>query len=106
MRPSSPGPPTPASCGDAMVGSLTAGVRLRTPEIVSAFTETERHLFLAGAGLQAAYDNDAVPVKHDGDGDMISCISAPSIATQLEQLGVRATVTRVPASGGAEGVMR
>jgi protein-L-isoaspartate(D-aspartate) O-methyltransferase len=37
-----------------MVGSLTDGGRLRTPEIISAFTESERHLFLPGAGLQAA----------------------------------------------------
>jgi protein-L-isoaspartate(D-aspartate) O-methyltransferase len=82
--------PDPVQLRAAMVGSLTAGGHLRTPEIITAFTETERHLFLPGTGLAAAYDNDAVPVKHDGDGEMISCISAPSIvATQLEQLGVR-----------------
>ncbi|HEY1705186.1 MAG TPA: methyltransferase domain-containing protein [Trebonia sp.] len=57
---------------------------------MTAFTETERHLFLPGTGLEAAYENDAVPVKHDRDGVMISCISAPSVvAIQLEQLGVR-----------------
>jgi protein-L-isoaspartate(D-aspartate) O-methyltransferase len=82
--------PDPAQLRAAMVGSLTAGGHLRAPEIITAFTETERHLFLPGTDLAAAYDNDAVPVKHDGDGEMISCISAPSIvATQLEQLGVR-----------------
>jgi protein-L-isoaspartate(D-aspartate) O-methyltransferase len=82
--------PDPARLRAAMVGSLTAGGHLRTPQIITAFTETRRHLFLPGATLEAAYDNDAVPVKHDDDGTMISCISAPSIiATQLEQLGVR-----------------
>ena len=82
--------PDPARLRAAMVGSLTAGGHLRTPAIIDAFTETERHLFLPGTDLEAAYDNDAVPVKHDDDGTMISCISAPSIvATQLEQLGVR-----------------
>jgi methyltransferase of FxLD system len=82
--------PDPARLRSAMVGSLTAAGHLRTPEIITAFTETERHLFLPGTDLEAAYDNDAVPVKHGGDGEMISCISAPSIvATQLEQLGVR-----------------
>jgi protein-L-isoaspartate(D-aspartate) O-methyltransferase len=82
--------PDPARLRAAMVGSLTAGGHLRTPEIITAFTETERHLFLPGTGLEAAYDNDAVPVKHDGDGVMISCISAPSVVgIQLEQLGVR-----------------
>jgi protein-L-isoaspartate(D-aspartate) O-methyltransferase len=82
--------PDPARLRAAMVGSLTAAGHLRAPEIITAFTETERHLFLPGTGLEAAYDNDAVPVKHDGDGVMISCISAPSVvAIQLEQLGVR-----------------
>jgi Protein-L-isoaspartate(D-aspartate) O-methyltransferase (PCMT) len=81
--------PDPVQLRATMVGSLAAGGHLRTPEIMTAFTETERHLFLPAAGLAAAYDNDAVPVKHDSDGEMISCISAPSIvATQLEQLGV------------------
>jgi protein-L-isoaspartate(D-aspartate) O-methyltransferase len=82
--------PDPVQLRAAMVGSLTAGGHLRTPAIIDAFTEAERHLFLPGTDLEAAYDNDAVPVKHDDDGTMISCISAPSIvATQLEQLGVR-----------------
>jgi protein-L-isoaspartate(D-aspartate) O-methyltransferase len=82
--------PDPVRLRAAMVGSLTTGGHLRTPAIIDAFTEAERHLFLPGTGLEAAYDNDAVPVKHDDDGTMISCISAPSIvATQLEQLGVR-----------------
>jgi protein-L-isoaspartate(D-aspartate) O-methyltransferase len=82
--------PDPVQLRAAMVGSLTAGGHLRTPAIIDAFTETERHLFLPGTPLEAAYDNDAVPIKHDDDGTMISCISAPSIvATQLEQLGVR-----------------
>ena len=83
-------PPDPVQLRAAMVGSLTAGGHLRAPEIITAFTETERHLFLPRTDLADAYGNDAVPVKHDGDGEMISCISAPSIvATQLEQLGVR-----------------
>jgi protein-L-isoaspartate(D-aspartate) O-methyltransferase len=74
----------------AMVDSLISGGHLRTREIIGAFAETERHMFLPGADPQAAYANDAVPVKHDDDGEMISCISAPSIvATQLEQLDVR-----------------
>ncbi len=82
--------PDPARLRAAMIGSLTAAGHLRTPEIITAFTQTERHLFLPGTGLEAAYDNDAVPVKHDGDGVMVSCISAPSVvAIQLEQLGVR-----------------
>lgn len=80
----------PAGLRAAMVDSLIGGGHLRTKEIITAFTETERHQFLPGTDLRAAYANDAVPVKHDDDGEMISCISAPSIvATQLEQLDVR-----------------
>jgi protein-L-isoaspartate(D-aspartate) O-methyltransferase len=82
--------PDPAQLRAAMVSSLTAGGHLRTPEIINAFSETERHLFLPGTGLEAAYVDDAVPVKHADDGEMISCISAPSVVgIQLEQLGVR-----------------
>ncbi|MET8339558.1 hypothetical protein [Streptosporangium canum] len=40
--------------------------------------------------MQAAYVDDAVPVKRDEAGRMVSCISAPSIvAAQLEQLGAQ-----------------
>ncbi|MGX4693785.1 hypothetical protein [Streptomyces sp. JNUCC 63] len=50
--------------------------------------KTERHRFLPGVDLQAACAEDAVPTKYDETGEMISCISAPSIiVTQLEQLG-------------------
>lgn len=35
-------------------------------------------------------DESAVPIKHDEHGEMISCITAPSVvATQLEQLGAQ-----------------
>ncbi|WP_240796303.1 methyltransferase, FxLD system [Streptomyces sp. RFCAC02] len=73
---------------DALVARLTDGGHLRTPAITAAFRAAERHRFLPGVDLEAAYAEDAVPIKHaDGTGEMISCISAPSIvATQLEQL--------------------
>ncbi|CCK32117.1 protein-L-isoaspartate(D-aspartate)O-methyltransferase [Streptomyces davaonensis JCM 4913] len=63
---------------------------LRTPEIKAAFRSTERHRFLPGVDLQDACVDDAVAIKHDETGAMISCISAPSVvATQLEQLGAQ-----------------
>nr|WP_243719429.1 hypothetical protein [Actinomadura sp. KC06] len=38
--------------------------------------------------VPTAYIEDAIPIKRDEAGEMISCISAPSsVATQLEQLG-------------------
>ncbi|RKN11056.1 methyltransferase, FxLD system [Streptomyces radicis] len=78
----------PADLREALVTRLTGRGHLRTPEVTAAFRDTERHRFLPGVDLKKAYAEDAVPIKHDEDGEMISCISAPQIvATQLEQLG-------------------
>ncbi|NEW73741.1 methyltransferase, FxLD system [Streptomyces rhizosphaericus] len=78
----------PAELREALVSRLIEGGHLRTPDVIAAFRNTERHRFLPGVDLHKAYVEDAVPIKHDETGEMISCISAPSIvATQLEQLG-------------------
>ncbi|WP_283135436.1 methyltransferase, FxLD system [Rhizohabitans arisaemae] len=78
----------PAALREALVSRLIDGGHLRTPAVIAAFRETERHRFLPGVERKTAYVEDAVSVKHDETGEMISCISAPSIvATQLEQLG-------------------
>lgn len=78
----------PAELREALVNRLVESGHLRTPEVIAAFRDTERHKFLPGVDAQTAYKEDAVPIKHDDTGEMISCISAPSIvATQLEQLG-------------------
>jgi len=80
----------PAELRDAMVTRLTESGHLRTPAIIDAFRDVERHEFVPDADLPAAYIDDAVAIKHDTSGEIISCISAPSVvATQLEQLGVR-----------------
>ncbi|WP_405088645.1 methyltransferase, FxLD system [Microbispora sp. NBC_01389] len=80
----------PAELREALVTRLIDSGHLRTPDVIAAFRNTERHLFLPGVDLQAAYVDDAVPIKHDETGEMISCISAPSIvATQLEQVGAK-----------------
>ncbi|WP_019629314.1 methyltransferase, FxLD system [Actinomadura atramentaria] len=81
---------TTADLRDAMVTRLTESGHLRAPAIIEAFCRTERHAFVPDADPEAAYVNDAIAIKHDTDGEMISCISAPSIvATQLEQLDAR-----------------
>ncbi|MYW06541.1 methyltransferase, FxLD system [Streptomyces sp. SID3343] len=78
----------PAELREALVNRLVDSGHLRTSAVVSAFRDTERHRFLPGVDLRAAYVDDAVPIKHDESGEMISCISAPSIvATQIQQLG-------------------
>ena len=87
----------------ALVSSLINGGHLRTPAVIEAFRKTERHRFIPAADLAAAYADDAVSVKHDETGEMISCISAPSIvATQLEQLDLRPG-HRVLEAGAATG---
>ncbi|MEO3753569.1 methyltransferase, FxLD system [Streptomyces sp. B6B3] len=78
----------PADLRETLVNRLVDGEHLRTPAVIAAFRDTERHRFLPDVDLKTAYVEDAVPIKHDETGEMISCISAPSIvATQLEQLG-------------------
>ncbi|WP_433259333.1 hypothetical protein ACQPYK_49910 (plasmid) [Streptosporangium sp. CA-135522] len=80
----------PAELRKAMVATLTDSGHLRAPAIIDAFRDIERHHFAPDAAVRDAYVDDAVSVKHDQGGEMISCISAPSIvATQLEQLGAR-----------------
>ncbi|MFD8563140.1 methyltransferase, FxLD system [Streptosporangium canum] len=80
----------PAELREAMVTTLIGTGNLRTPAIIDALRTVERHRFIPDADLQAAYVDDAVPVKRDEVGRMVSCISAPSIvATQLEQLGAQ-----------------
>jgi len=80
----------PAELRHSMVATLTESGHLRSPAIIDAFRQVERHRFIPDADLQAAYAEDAVPIKHNDDSEMISCISAPSIvAIQLEQLGAQ-----------------
>lgn len=81
--------PTPATdpveLRHALVDRLTRAQCLRTSQIIDAFRHIERHRFLPGVDPQQAYVEDTVPIKHDQGGEMISCISAPSIvATQLD----------------------
>jgi protein-L-isoaspartate(D-aspartate) O-methyltransferase len=80
----------PNELREALTQRLVDSGHLRTKAAIDAFRTTDRHAFLPGIDLDAAYKEDAVPIKHDEHGEMISCISAPSIvATQLEQLGAQ-----------------
>ncbi|PZT75769.1 methyltransferase, FxLD system [Streptomyces sp. AC1-42W] len=75
---------------EALAQRLVDSGRLRSQGAIDAFRTTDRHAFLPDIDLENAYKEDAVPIKHDVHGEMISCISAPSIvATQLEQLGAQ-----------------
>lgn len=74
----------------ALVTKLTDSQWLNTPAIIDAFRQVPRHLFVSDVDLETAYRDDAVSVKTDEAGEMISCISQPTVvATQLEQLDAR-----------------
>ncbi|MGW0937768.1 methyltransferase, FxLD system [Streptomyces sp. NPDC002666] len=80
----------PNQLREALAQRLVDSGHLRSQAAIEAFRTTDRHAFLPGVDLERAYKEDAVPIKHDEHGEMISCISAPSVvATQLEQLGAR-----------------
>ncbi|MFC8867959.1 methyltransferase, FxLD system [Streptomyces sp. NPDC057148] len=80
----------PNQLREALAQRLADSGHLRSQAAIDAFRTTDRHAFLPGVDLESAYKEDAVPIKHDEHGEMISCISAPSIvATQLEQLGAQ-----------------
>ncbi|WP_327720386.1 methyltransferase, FxLD system [Streptomyces sp. NBC_00490] len=80
----------PNQLREALAQRLVDSGHLRSKAAIDAFRTTDRHAFLPGVDLDSAYKEDAVPIKHDEHGEMISCISAPSIvATQLEQLGAQ-----------------
>ncbi|MEV0577202.1 methyltransferase, FxLD system [Streptomyces sp. NPDC050392] len=80
----------PNQLREALAQRLVDSGHLRTQSAIDAFRTTDRHAFLPGVDLESAYKEDAVPIKHNEHGEMISCISAPSVvATQLEQLGAR-----------------
>ncbi|MEU8933923.1 methyltransferase, FxLD system [Streptomyces sp. NPDC048409] len=80
----------PIQLREALAQRLVDSGHLRSQAAIDAFRTTDRHAFLPGVDLESAYKEDAVPIKHDEHGEMISCISAPSIvATQLEQLGAQ-----------------
>ncbi|MCX4393198.1 methyltransferase, FxLD system [Streptomyces sp. NBC_01767] len=80
----------PNQLREALAQRLVDSGHLRSQAAIDAFRTTDRHAFLPGVDLESAYKEDAVPIKHDENGEMISCISAPSVvATQLEQLGAQ-----------------
>lgn len=73
-----------------LVASLRQRGGLTDPRIEAAFAAVPRHLFLPDVPLDIAYSDEAVPVKYDLDGAVLSSISQPSmIAAMLAQLELR-----------------
>lgn len=74
-----------------MVEQLIAEGAIRSPEVEAALRTVPRHLFTPGLSPSAAYaPGDALAVKRDRHGVVISSVSAPNIqALMLEQARVR-----------------
>lgn len=63
---------------------------VRVPRVYEAFLAVPRHLFLPDTPLDQAYADEAIPLKYDEAGRLISSCSQPTmIAIMLEQLDVR-----------------
>jgi protein-L-isoaspartate(D-aspartate) O-methyltransferase len=83
-----PAMPTPEDARARLVAELVRDGRLHSPRIRAAMESVPRHLFLPGLAPEAAYADEAVPIKSDG-GVTVSSVSQPSmVAIMLEQLDV------------------
>lgn len=71
----------------AMVDALKQRGELNDARLEAAFLEIPRHAFLPDVSLEQAYADEAVPIKRDTDGAVISSVSQPAmIAMMLRQL--------------------
>lgn len=81
---------SPESLRDAMITKIKDAGYVLDPDVEGALRSVERHLFVPAASLEDAYANDIVVTKHGVDGQVLSCLSQPSIvALQLGQLGIQ-----------------
>src|SRR5215207_5816459 len=77
----------PAALNDALIDSLKRRGDLLDAHIEAAFRAVPRHFFLPNASLEDAYADDAIPVKRDDSGTVLSSCSQPAmIAGMLAQL--------------------
>ncbi|MFN8530350.1 MAG: rRNA adenine N-6-methyltransferase family protein [Anaerolineae bacterium] len=73
-----------------LVETIKAQDDLHDPRVEQAFLAIPRHEFIPEVSLEEAYANDAIPIKRDRTGNIISSVSQPSIIAQmLEQLQVQ-----------------
>lgn len=76
----------PITLNLALIEQMKQDGNLHDPRIEAAFRAMPRHLFLPEIGIDKAYQNEAIPTKHQ-DGQAISSSSQPAMmAIMLEQL--------------------
>lgn len=74
----------------ALVATLKQQEGLLDNALEEAFLAIPRHLFLPEVPLDVAYSDDAIPIKRDNDGSVLSSSSQPSMmALMLRQLRLR-----------------
>lgn len=70
---------------DALVDKLIADKTITTPRVEAAMRAVQRHVFAAGADLETAYADQALPYLHAKNGVCVASVPAPStVAWMLE----------------------
>lgn len=74
----------------ALLDHLRRHVDLSDPRVAEAFASVPRHIFLPDLPLEKVYQDEAVPIKHDEYGMVVSSSSQPSMMVlMLNQLQLR-----------------
>ena len=74
----------------AMVDTIKRKTGFQDAAIEAAFLAVPRHKFLRGVSLEAAYDDEAIPIKRDTAGIVLSASGQPGlIAQMLRQLDLK-----------------
>ncbi|MFG2918141.1 methyltransferase, FxLD system [Kitasatospora sp. NPDC048298] len=68
---------------ERLVSALERAGRITTPEVAAAFRVTPRHLFVPDVALAEAYKDDYQPTDRDGEGRLLSSVSAPWLVAQM-----------------------
>ncbi|MET9184981.1 methyltransferase, FxLD system [Streptomyces tendae] len=66
-----------------LVEQLLADNHIRSAAVEHAFRTVPRHTFAPGVAVEAAYANDVVATRHNGDGTVTSSISAPWLQADM-----------------------
>jgi protein-L-isoaspartate(D-aspartate) O-methyltransferase len=83
-------PNSPEPSAQRLVDELKRRGDLRDPTFEAAFLAVPRHLFLPDVPLEEVYKDDAIPIKRDQDGRVVSSSSQPTMMViMLEQLRLR-----------------
>jgi len=79
--------PEGRALNNQMIDGLRARQNLLDRSSEAAFRAVPRHVFLPGEKLETIYADEAIAIKHDSDGSVLSSSSQPTMmAIMLRQL--------------------